>query len=90
MGNFGGFFIVMASYLFLYLPILILIVFSFNTKSFPSPWDQFTFKWYQELFNSRALWCSFTNSLIVACVSTSLSLLMGIFLIFFRAQGGRV
>ncbi|QVL57182.1 MAG: ABC transporter permease [Simkaniaceae bacterium] len=88
--NLGGLFVVVASYLFLYLPILILIVFSFNTKSFPSPWDQFTFKWYHELFNSSALWRSFSNSLIVACISTSLSLLMGIFLIFFRAQGGRV
>ncbi len=89
-GKFGGIFIVAASYLFLYVPILILIVFSFNTKSFPSPWEQFTFKWYHELFNSSALWRSFFNSLIVACFSTSFSLLMGIFLIFFRAQGGRV
>lgn len=89
-GKFTSLFVVMGSYLFLYLPILILIIFSFNTKSFPSPWEQFTFKWYHELFNSSDLWRSFTNSLIVACISTSLSLLMGIFLIFFRAQGGRI
>ncbi|MCB1072202.1 MAG: ABC transporter permease subunit [Chlamydiales bacterium] len=89
-GKLASLFIVMGSYLFLYLPILILIIFSFNTKSFPSPWDQFTFKWYHELFNSSAIWRSFTNSLIVACISTTLSLLMGIFLIFFRAQGGRI
>ncbi len=89
-GKFTSLFFVMGSYLFLYLPILILIIFSFNTKSFPSPWEQFTFKWYHELFNSSDLWRSFTNSLIVACISTSLSLLMGIFLIFFRAQGGRI
>ncbi|MCB1115433.1 MAG: ABC transporter permease [Chlamydiia bacterium] len=89
-GKFGSLFIVIASYVFLYLPILILIIFSFNTRSFPSPWDQFTFKWYHELFNSSALWRSFFNSLFVACISTSLSLLMGITLIFFRAQGGRI
>ncbi len=89
-GKFTSLFVVIGSYLFLYLPILILIIFSFNTKSFPSPWEQFTFKWYHELFNSSDLWRSFTNSLIVACISTSLSLLMGIFLIFFRAQGGRI
>jgi len=89
-GKFTSLFVVVGSYLFLYLPILILIIFSFNTKSFPSPWEQFTFKWYHELFNSSDLWRSFTNSLIVACISTSLSLLMGIFLIFFRAQGGRI
>ncbi|MDN3508989.1 MAG: ABC transporter permease subunit [Candidatus Neptunochlamydia sp.] len=88
--KFTSLFVVMGSYLFLYLPILILIIFSFNTKSFPSSWEQFTFKWYYELFNSSDLWRSFTNSLIVACISTSLSLIMGISLIFFRAQGGRI
>ena len=89
-GKCGGLFAVILSYLFLYLPILILIIFSFNSRSFPSPWDEFTFKWYHELFRSSALWRSFTNSLLVAIFSTSLSLLLGIFLIFFRAQGGRV
>ncbi len=92
-GRFGkcaSLFVVIGSYLFLYLPILILIIFSFNTKSFPSPWEQFTFKWYHKLFSSSDLWRSLTNSLIVACFSTSLSLIMGIFLIFFRAQGGRI
>lgn len=90
IGKFGNLFIVVASYLFLYLPILILIIFSFNTKAFPAPWDQFTFKWYHELFHSSALWRSFTYSLVVAAASTSLSLVMGLLLIFFRAQGGRV
>ena len=90
LGKFGGGSIVIFSYLFLYLPILILIVFSFNAKSFPSPWDSFTLRWYQELFGSSALWNSFMNSLLVAIISTSLSLLLGVFLIFFRAQGGKV
>ena len=90
LGKFGGLSAVVCSYLFLYLPILILIVFSFNTKSFPSPWDGFTLKWYQELFGSSTLWNSFINSLSVAIISTSLSLLLGILLIFFRAQGGKI
>ncbi|MCB1106623.1 MAG: ABC transporter permease subunit, partial [Chlamydiia bacterium] len=81
---------ILFSYLFLYLPILILVIFSFNTKSFPSPWEHFTLRWYHDLFHSSALWRSFMNSLIVASFSTSLSLLLGIFLIFFRAQGGRI
>lgn len=89
-GKCGGLLAVILSYLFLYLPILILIIFSFNSRSFPSPWDEFTFKWYHELFHSSELWRSFTNSLFVAILSTSLSLLLGIFLIFFRAQGGRI
>ena len=86
----GGLLIIAISYLFLYIPILILIIFSFNTKNFPSPWDQFTFKWYKELFSSSDIWHSFANSLIVAFCSTGLSLLMGVCLIFFRASGGKI
>ncbi|MEM8727188.1 MAG: ABC transporter permease [Chlamydiota bacterium] len=89
-GEFISLCFVIGSYVFLYLPISILIIFSFNTKSFPSPWERFTLRWYRELFNSSDLWGSLANSLIVACISTSLSLAMGVFLIFFRAQGGRV
>ena len=83
-------FIVIATYLFLYIPIIILFVFSFNSKPFPAQWESFTLKWYQELFNSHALWSSFKNSLIVATLSTALSLTMGILLIYFRASGGRI
>jgi len=82
--------VVALSYLFLYVPILILIIFSFNTKNFPSPWDQFTFKWYHELLGSSELWQSFFNSLIVAICSTSISLLLGLSLIFFRSAGGKI
>lgn len=79
-----------ATYLFLYVPIVVLLVFSFNTEGFPSPWQGFTWKWYQELFEATHLWNAFFNSLIVAIFSTLISLTMGIFLIFYAAQGGRI
>ncbi len=81
---------VLSTYTFLYVPIIVLLVFSFNTEGFPSPWKSFTWKWYQELFAATHLWQSFLNSLIVAISSTALSLSMGVFLIFYAAQGGRV
>ena len=81
---------VTATYLFLYVPIIVLLVFSFNTESFPSPWTGFTFKWYRELFYSPHLWKAFTNSLIVALFSTGISLVTGILLIFYAAQGGKI
>ena len=81
---------VILTYLFLYAPIVVLIAFSFNSKSFPAPWDSFTFHWYKELFHSQALWHAFSNSLIIALSSTFISLMMGVLLIFFRASGGRV
>ncbi len=77
-------------YLFLYVPIIVLLVFSFNTEGFPSPWKGFTLHWYHELFEAVQLWHSFLNSLIVAIFSTLISLTMGVFLIFYAAQGGRI
>lgn len=81
---------VIGTYTFLYVPIIVLLVFSFNTEGFPSPWKSFTWKWYQELFQATYLWQSFLNSLIVAISSTALSLSMGVFLIFYAALGGRI
>lgn len=83
-------FFVFLIYLFLYVPIVILFVFSFNSKPFPGAWDSFTVKWYETLFKSPSLWESFKNSLIVASLSTFLSLAMGVLLIFFRASGGKI
>ncbi len=77
-------------YLFLYLPIAIVIAFSFNEKSFPSPWEHFSLKWYYQLFQERPLWSAFCNSLFIALVSTAISLTLGALLIFFRCCGGRI
>lgn len=90
LGNLSTLLIVFGTYLFLYVPIVVLLVFSFNTEAFPSPWTGFTFKWYKELFHSTHLWQAFSNSLIVAICSTFISLTMGVFLIFYAAQGGRI
>lgn len=81
---------VASTYLFLYVPIVVLLVFSFNIERFPSPWTGFTWKWYQELFHSIYLWKAFGNSLIVATFATLISLMAGVFLIFYAAQGGRI
>jgi len=86
----GGILIALFSYLFLYVPILILVIFSFNTKRFPSSWDHFTLKWYHELVGSSELWQAFFNSLTVAILSTSISLLLGICLIYFHVSGGKI
>ncbi len=77
-------------YLFLYVPLTVLLIFSFNTEGFPSPWKGFTLKWYHELLSATFLWKSFANSVIVATCSTCISLSLGLFLIYFAAQGGRV
>lgn len=82
--------IVACTYLFLYVPIFVLLVFSFNTEHFPAPWSGFTLKWYHELFSSVYLWKAFANSLIVATFATLISLVAGVGIVFYAAQGGRI
>lgn len=77
-------------YIFLWLPLIVLLIFSFNAESFPSPWQGFTLKWYKELANSVYLWKAFMNSLIISLTSTFLSVLMSIGLIFYVTQGGKI
>jgi spermidine/putrescine transport system permease protein len=90
LGRVGHFLFIACTYLFLWVPIIVLLVFSFNTEGFPSPWKAFTLKWYVELVHSVYLWKAFGNSLLIAISATLISVLMGIFLMFFVSQGGRV
>lgn len=90
VGRIGSLVLIAATYMFLYIPIVVLLVFSFNIDQFPAPWKAFTFKWYHELFQSTYLWKSFANSLIVASFATLISLCAGVGLVFYAAQGGRV
>lgn len=82
---------VIAVYAFLYIPITVLVVFSFNKAAFPAPWSGFTFNWYKQLwYNSDQVWQALYNSLFVSCSATFLSLAMGIALIFYMVRtGGR-
>ena len=62
--------------LFLYAPIIILIVFSFNAEKGYS-WQGFSLKWYKELFANELIIESFRNTLIVALVSSIFATLLG-------------
>ena len=64
-------------YLFLYLPILVLIIFSFTRDEFGVRWTGFTLDWYVRLFNNERLMGASVNTLIVACVSTLVSTALG-------------
>jgi spermidine/putrescine transport system permease protein len=64
-------------YIFLYAPIIILVVFSFNSSRFVSTWESFSFRWYGELFRDEAMVVALKNSLIVAVSSTLISTLFG-------------
>lgn len=66
-----------AAYLFLYLPIVILVVFSFNASRYAAAWRGFTFRWYEVLFSHPAVGSALRVSLIVAAASTLISTVFG-------------
>lgn len=62
---------------FQYLPIIVLIVFSFDDSRLAVRWTGFTFKWYEALLHESALISAFKNSLLVASVSVFAAAIMG-------------
>jgi len=63
--------------LFLYLPILLLVVNSFNTSKTGGNWAGFTLQWYSDLFLARDIWFALRNTLFVAFVATAISTILG-------------
>jgi spermidine/putrescine transport system permease protein len=64
--------------LFLYGPVLILIVFSFNASRLTATWQGFTLQWYRELTSDHALLIALQKSLTVAAVSTTIVAILGV------------
>lgn len=64
-------------YLFLYLPILILVVFSFNDSRSVTQWAGFSTRWYGEMVRDEQIILALWNSLFVALVSTLIATLLG-------------
>jgi len=62
---------------FLYVPILLLVVFSFNESKLNIRWGGFSLKWYEALFSNRVLGDAFQTSLVVACLTTVLATALG-------------
>ena len=64
-------------YLFLYAPILVLVVFSFNRGRLTAAWEGFTLAWYEKLFTNPQILSSLRNSLVVAFSTTILCTVIG-------------
>jgi len=62
---------------FLYAPIVVLIVFSFNDSKSRGSWDGFTLKWYLELFQDREILTSLYYTLAIAIISSLIATLIG-------------
>jgi spermidine/putrescine transport system permease protein len=69
----------LAVFAFLYLPIAVLILYSFNQDGVGGfPPKHFTLDWYRQLFGDASLWDSFLNSLLVAFAAVVLALTLGL------------
>lgn len=64
-------------YLFLHLPLLVLVVFSFNNSKYGVEWKGFTWNWYTRLFERRDITDALWNSLIVGLGSTVIATILG-------------
>ncbi|MDA0747905.1 MAG: ABC transporter permease [bacterium] len=62
---------------FLYLPVLILFIYSFNDSRFALTWSGFTLKWYRALFASAEVSTALKNTLIVSLSATTISAVLG-------------
>ena len=63
--------------LFLYVPIFVLIVFSFNETKSRSVFSGFTLDWYIKLFNNRIIISSLINTIIIAVLASVISTVLG-------------
>lgn len=72
---FGGWSVIIFG--FLYLPILLLAVYSFNDSKLNIRWKGFTLKWFDVLFHNKVLLDAFWNSVFIAIVVTALSTFLG-------------
>ena len=63
---------------FLYAPIVILMIFSFNASKIGVSWEGFTWHWYGRLMGDPELWLATRNSLVVGMVSTGVAIVLGL------------
>ena len=66
-----------ATFAFLYIPIVMLIVLSFNKAGLPTAWSGFSLEWYGKLAGNPKILASAWNSVIVASISTLIATALG-------------
>ena len=74
---------------FLYIPMLILILYSFNAGKLVTVWSGFSFKWYGELFQNEAFLNAAWVTLKVAVVSSTFATILGTMAAYVMVRAGR-
>lgn len=81
-------------YLFFYIPIVILIIYSFNEAQYSLLWHGFSWRWYEELFADKDLWIAVWHSLVLgvfaASIATGIGSLAAVSLYRYRFMGRKL
>ena len=64
-------------YTLLYLPIIVLVVMSFNKSKIGYNWGGFSLKWYESLLNNQAMLDAFWHSIVLGLVAATVSTIIG-------------
>ena len=72
---------------FLYGPIVVILIFSFNASKVSAVWEGGTLHWYRQLAGDYSLWLATSNSLLIAVASTLVALGVGIGAAVFLERG---
>lgn len=70
--------ITVAAFAFLYIPVVILVIMSFNASRFDGSWEGATLEWYRKLFHEPTLWHACLNSFLVATYSSLCATTLGV------------
>jgi len=62
---------------FLYAPVFVMMIFSFNSSKSRSLWTGFTLEWYQKLFTNEKILASLANTLVIAMISAVIATVIG-------------
>ncbi len=79
LGRFGQSLFLGLVFLFLYAPIFVLILYSFNASPSRGKWGGFSLKWYQSLIHNDAIITALTNTIVIALLASLIATLIGTF-----------
>jgi spermidine/putrescine transport system permease protein len=65
------------TYTFLYMPVIVLVGFSFSASRYATRWGGFSLEWYLRLFHNPDIWRALLNSLLIAVTTALLSTVLG-------------
>ena len=65
------------AYAFLYAPLAIVVVYSFNDSRLNAEWVGFTLSWYQKLFHNEKMLHAAWNSLLIGITASAVSTILG-------------